>query len=905
MDKLEVPDRGSPSRSVSGPNKASVCEETGSPFGRAAEEPRSGTLSMPLLDLRGNGAFAGPTCRARLPQLSSKKPKPNRKPQNLQDVKEDTKLFMAHPAKQYPSRKWAFRLAGLAVPLLFLMLLEAGLRLIGFGYPTSFFLKGLAGGRDVYVENPKVTWRYFSPGLARAPQSTQIDAVKPAETYRIFVMGESAAMGDPEPAFGFGRILETLLRPRYPGKKFEVVNVAITAINSHVIRQIAHDCAPRQGDLWIIYMGNNEVVGPFGAGTIFGTQAPNLSFIRASIALKQSRVVQLLDGFRRHLKSGEPAEWGGMEMFLNQQISRDNPRMEVVYHHFQKNLEAILDMAAASGARVLLSTVASNLKDCPPFASLHRPGLTDLQRAEWDRLYQAGISADKTANTAEALAQYEKALAIDEQYAELLFRIGRCQSALGESAEARQSFEKARDLDTLRFRADTRLNELIRQVANTRSRDQLTLVDAVDTVAKASPGQIVGEDFFYEHVHFNFPGNYLIARTFLSQLEDAGWPGLPGATKVAGDVLSREECAKRLACTDWDRYQILDEMATRLQQPPFTTQLDRQARDARLEQARTLLHPAVVGEGLRQAAEIYQFALGKAPGDWVLHENFAKLLQSSGDPRGAEEQWRKVIELMPHNEQAYYSLGNVLDGEGKSAEALAYFQQALRRKPDSFEAHNGLGLALANQGKAAEAMREYETALRRNPRFAEARVNMGQILAAQGNVEQAKAQYEMSLRANSNNVAAHINLGKLLAKENQLDAAIAHYQAALRLKPDHAIAHYNLGNALASQGRVEDSIAQFTEAVRLQPDFAEARHNLGLGLAKHGRSAEALEQFSEAVRLKPDFAEAHLNLGVALAKEHKFDQAIQQFQETLRLDPGNAAARKFLDQAVALQGGKR
>jgi len=35
-DKVEVADRGSPSRSVSGANKASVCKETASAFGHAA-----------------------------------------------------------------------------------------------------------------------------------------------------------------------------------------------------------------------------------------------------------------------------------------------------------------------------------------------------------------------------------------------------------------------------------------------------------------------------------------------------------------------------------------------------------------------------------------------------------------------------------------------------------------------------------------------------------------------------------------------------------------------------------------------------------------------------------------------------------------------------------------------------
>ena len=74
--------------------------------------------------------------------------------------------------------------------------------------------------------------------------------------------------------------MEVLLRERYPGVNFEVVNVAITAINSHVIVPIARECARYQGDLWIIYMGNNEMIGPFGAATVFGAKAPPWPLVR-------------------------------------------------------------------------------------------------------------------------------------------------------------------------------------------------------------------------------------------------------------------------------------------------------------------------------------------------------------------------------------------------------------------------------------------------------------------------------------------------------------------------------------------------------------------------------------------------------------------------------------------------
>ena len=105
----------------------------------------------------------------------------------------------------------------------------------------------------------------------------------------VLEVTESAAMGDPEPAFGASRYMETLLRDRFAKTDFEVVNVAFTAINSHVILPLARECAGHEGDLWIIYMGNNEMVGPFGAATVFGAKAPPLLLEPRSGSAARSR----------------------------------------------------------------------------------------------------------------------------------------------------------------------------------------------------------------------------------------------------------------------------------------------------------------------------------------------------------------------------------------------------------------------------------------------------------------------------------------------------------------------------------------------------------------------------------------------------------------------------------------
>ena len=807
----------------------------------------------------------------------------------------DSKLELAteDPRKR---RRWAFRVGAILLPIGALGLLEVGLRLCGYGYPTAFALGDEIGRGEALVDNPQFARRYFPPGLARSPQPFRFAAKKPQNTTRIFVLGESAAMGDPEPSYGFARMLELLLRNRFPGRNFEVINAGVTAINSHVIRDIARDLAPREGDVWVIYMGNNEVVGPFGAGTVFGAQTPSLRAIRAGLALKKLRIGQLAEDVRYRIGGkSRLRRWEGMEMFLKQQVGADDPRLAKVYQHFETNLRDIIETGSRAGAKIVLSTVASNLKDCPPFASVHAPRFSKTN--DWDAAYREGIERQGETNHAQALELFRRTAGLDDRHAQLQFGLAQSQLELGRTNEARKAFELARDLDALRFRADSRINEIISTVA-AQKRD-VKLVDAVQIVNRSSTNGIAGEEFLFEHVHFNFEGNYLMA----SALADAVAEVLPLKREGSNRELTSGETARLLGFTIWDQLQLADEMIKRFQQPPFTDQLGHAARLANWESKRAELQKRWQPAAFEQAVQMYQEALTNTPGDWVLHENFAKLLQNIGEPKEAEREWRRVVESLPHYAAGYYSLADVLDGQGKSGEAMEYFHRALRAKPDSVEARNGIGLALANQGKREEAIGQYRKALAQKPDFAEARVNLGQLLGEQGHEEQAKEQYMLALRYNSNSAAAHINLGKVLAKENKQAEAIEHYRAALRINPENAIAHYNLGNALSASGSPE-AMEHFAAAVKSNPRFAEAHYNLGLQLAKQNRNEEALAQLAEAVRLKPDFTDGRLNYGVALAKSRRFDEAMAEFEAVLRVDPANAAAKKFLEQARGLRGNK-
>lgn len=791
----------------------------------------------------------------------------------------------------------------LLIPLFVLALLELALRLAGYGYPTHFLLLDRLNGQRIVRDSQQFGWRFFPPAIARTPRPVVLSPVKPPQTCRIYVFGESAAFGDPSPAFGLPRLLEVLLRNRYPGVHFEVVNAAMTAINSNVILPIAKDCARGDDDVWVLYMGNNEVIGPYGSGTVFGPQVPSLASIRASIWFKGTRIGQLLGSLREALaknKSDRPANVS-LELFLNDKIRHDDARMEKVYAHFARNLADILETGTRSGAKVVVSSVAVNLKDCAPFASLHRPDLTDGQKAEWERIYQAGMKADQAGKLSEAAEAYSQAAKIDSEWADLQFRQGRLLWRSNKFDDSLQHFIRARDYDALRFRADTRINEILRRSCTNRLNEGIAFLDGDALLAQHSPHGVPGGELFYEHVHLNFSGNYSLARGIAQQITDnLKPPALTGQTPAGSDWLSAEECAAQLGLNEWDRSQTLEIVGQRLEGPPFTLQLNHDEQSARVQkelaECRSLLSPQTMAD----CAHRCERALALNPNDWALHQKLAHLLQTTPDKASlarAIEEWRRVITLVPHYPEAHQGLGALLERVRQTTEAEAELRLALKLNKYYPNALNELGKTLAAQNQLSEAVVNYEKALQLKPHFPDALVNLGEALMRLGKKAEAKTRFEEALRLTPGNTEAAAHLGQLLDEKGEVSAAITRYSEILRASPENTVAHYNLGRCMAFLGRSVEAREQYAEALRLQPDFADAHSELAVELAKSGKEAEAMAHFREAVRLKPDSEVFHKSLGVALARQRQFEEAAKEFEAALRLDPNDATAQQYLQAA--------
>ncbi len=792
--------------------------------------------------------------------MKSKKPSPKK------DRSKENLAGSEKPAVSISRRRlWLFRIF---VPVVIVLLivggLELALRLCGYGYPASFFLKTQIGGESYYVSNDRFGYRFFPPALARTPVPLRMAVKKPANTYRIFVFGESAALGDPDPTFGAWRYLETLLNERFPGTHFEVVCVAMTAINSHAILPIARECARRNGDLWIIYMGNNEMVGPFGAGTVFGSRTAGIHLIRASLAVKSTRLGQLLESLMQRLgHSSTPQTWTGLNMFKSHQLRYNDLNRLRACDNFKQNLNDILRSGQDAGVPVILSTVGSNLKDCAPFGSLHSAALNGTQQSEWDGLYQQGTNLESAGDFPGALKKYEQAAAIDPQYAELNFRAGSCELALTNDAEALHEFELARDDDTLAFRADGHINQIIADAAWAKASQGVYFVDAMKELTQSSPAKIPGNELFYEHVHLNFAGNYLLARVFAEQTMNLLPKSILAGAK--SEWSPAELCDRRLGVSPWDRFRVWQENYSRVSEPPFTDQLNDVPR-ARFYMAKLQeLNSQMTEQALKQSRAAYEESLALNPDDYCLRENFAQFLDQTGNLAEAPAQEQRVSELLPQNPMTPCILGRLLVRLGNDGEAETNFLRALAVRGDYVPALIEMGMLRANQQKTAEAARYFARSVKTDP----------------------------------GSVTAYENWGFMEQNEGNWNQAISRYQTAANLQQNGPADYFYHAVSLVAALQGSQSVELFNAAVHMDPNFWQARYLFGRELASEGKIEEAQAQFSEVIHIRPDFTPGHLNNGIALANLGRLDEAIKEFQMTLHLNPSNTAARQNLDAVQA------
>ena len=472
-------------------------------------------------------------------------------------------------------RRWAFRLlaVGLAVaPFVVLELVLWGLDvadpsraddpLSGFNRSGQLFE---ADSRDGVYRTATARGLFFG--------DQEFAVEKPEDGFRLFCLGGSTVRGRPfTTESSFTRWLGLELAERCQGRTVEAINCGGLSYASYRLRPIVAEVLGYQPDLVVVATGHNEFLED---RSYRGLKDRNTAVAWLEDRALSSRTVTLCRGWWRGGDDGGashgPTE---VEARLDQQrgyasYQRDRAWQDEVVAEYGRSLEAIIDTCRRAEVPLLLVRLGSNLRDCPPFKSQHRDGLSTEEVASWQAAMGLGEQETVARRFEAALAAFRRAEELDDQHALVAWRIARTLDRLGDSDRAAESYRRARDLDVCPLRMIGRLDEMLTAVARETG---TRLVDAAGAIETASPEALPGSDWYVDHVHPTLQGHQKIAEILVEEVGRAGWLELSAPLASARRRRHRRRHFRRLGpvffangarrvggLENWARRQRLDE----------------------------------------------------------------------------------------------------------------------------------------------------------------------------------------------------------------------------------------------------------------------------------------------------------------------------------------------------------
>jgi tetratricopeptide (TPR) repeat protein len=618
----------------------------------------------------------------------------------------------------------------LFLQVLVLGLVEAGLRLGQYGGSLDLFVPSYFND-DYWMVNRAVGRRYFF--VRDVTPATSYDAFlkeKPANGFRVFVLGGSTAAGYPYLYNGaFSRMLADRLRDALPERTVEVVNVAMPAVNSYTLLDLTDEILDYEPDLLLVYAGHNEFYGALGVGST-ESLGQFRGLVNLYLKLERYKLFLLLRDLIGWTKGKLAALGKGdgvsartlMEgMARDKEIDIESSKYRLALSIFRENLRDILKLARERGVDVLLGDVVSNVRDQQPFVSVFKP---ETDRKEWERRFTEARKLQQDGELEAALAAFRRLAEIDSKPARLHFRMAQVLEGLGRYDEARQAYYRAKDLDGLRFRASEDLNRVIEELAR---QEGVAFVSVKKVFEEASPHGLVGSNLMLEHLHPNVRGYFLMAKAFAEALCRSGLAGIEcDRQRVQPDSVYWAETGVTPLDEDIAAIRILVLTSGWPFQPdPAVSPLETfRPKSRRQELALAFLRDEMTWE--------------------MAHVKLAEYYTEQGHLDSAAVEYAALVKGTPLNVSPYLRLAEIYIVQEQYDRAEALLRRSLALEPTVY-AHKWLGSLLLRKGDTESALEFLEKAYRSAPGDIQTRYNLSGALALLGRRAEAKQHLKFVL----------------------------------------------------------------------------------------------------------------------------------------------------------------
>ena len=664
-----------------------------------------------------------------------------------------------------PTKRLALVVLG---PVVFLGLLEGFLFLTGSFEPVRVLKRTVHEGRTYWATNPD-----YGPFALRRPDSPMphhvwVPEKKDPSKLRVVMLGESAVAGFPSEEYSLGRLTRVLWNESHPARPMEMATVAMVGANSHILRAFAIESMQMQPDVLVIYSGNNEVIGPYGPVSNFNGALSARWMVRASMFVRNTGIGRAMENamatLGRAISDNGEKSWKGLDEHSRAFLAADDPALDVMLAQTRENYRDIIEAARRHNCKVLVCIPAVNLNDWPPLAS----------------------AVDDTVS---AQREYEWAQTLERE---------------GNMSAAWPYYRRACDLDLLRFRADSRVRQLQRDLVADISSPDVGMVDADLWLHEWNPTFRTDREYFLEHVHLTFEGRVAVAALITDGIAELtgevppaciGREGYAGIAQWWENFPSRIQAAKdRVLFTEFDDAYLWHATQRLLGMKVFSGMADIATRREEIgAQAADLRARGQSGWTTERIESARAAAAAKEPLDGWVDLKAAELLANLGTFQQARSHIATARDKFPRLAQVHMAFAQEAMRDGQPHVALGHLGDMSELLPAGAKPAAIYAEAYLKVGKSEQAIPYLRKMAAVNPQDAGAWLQLAGAQAETGRADQAIITCRRGLENARENPAIMTKLARLLAEKEgaspaELEESLALARAAVQIDP-HSHSH--------------------------------------------------------------------------------------------------------------------
>lgn len=310
---------------------------------------------------------------------------------------------------------------------------------------------------------------------------------------------------------------------------------------------------------------------------------------------------------------------------------------------------------------------------------------------------------------------------------------------------------------------------------------------------------------------------------------------------------------------------------------------------------------------------------------------------SSGDASGAVQSLQSVIKDAPNNIQAHYALGVAYDKQDNLDQAESEWREALRLDPNLLEAQRAIadaavrlgdmnslvdtadkmiklqpgspdGYALRaltniNRQHYADAEEDIHKAIDVSPQSAPGYVQMGNLRLVQKQYGEAITAYLQALDRNAGSTDALRGLMSAYFAQKQIDKAIDAAQVQIGKSPNNSKFYGLLADALIrGKGDLSGAEAALDKAVALDKTNSDAMVQLCQVRAARGETDQAIATGEQSLKDNPRQPNLDVLMGNLYQSKSDWKSAEDAYQKALAINSQNPEAANGLARVMLSRG---